>query len=173
MPTPPLASFRNRVPRLLVGVAMLALVVAAAYFAYTSQHNRQVATQWKGRATQLDHLLTARTAQLGERDAALNRTTSELASLNGQVSTLESRQRNLVSQKARVEDQRGLVVSQATALAQLAALEHVCNVNLTALFNEYAAGHTAWATTHGPTVQASCTKAQTSFDAFRAKYAGR
>jgi uncharacterized protein HemX len=157
---------------LLAGLALLILAGAVSYFAHASHDNRAVAARWQARATQLVHLLNARTAQLSERDAALNRTTKELTSLNSQVAGLESRQRNLVSEKAQVEDQRGLLVSQAESLAKLAGREHACNAGLTTLFNKYAAHQFAWVDAHADAVQTSCQQAQAAFDAFESQYAG-
>lgn len=162
----------TRAAEVLVGVVLLVLVGAVAYFASASHHNRAAAARWQARATQLEQLLTARTAQLSQRDAALNRTTKELTSLNAQVAALESRQRNLVSQKAQVEDQRGLLASQADALAKLAGEQSACNDNLTALFEEYASRNYAWVDAHAATVQASCQDAQDAFDTFQTRYGG-
>jgi hypothetical protein len=88
------------------------------------------------------------------------------------VSGLESRQRNLVSEKAQIEDQRGLLVSQAESLAKLAGREHACNAGLTTLFNKYAAHQFAWVDAHADAVQTSCQQAQAAFDAFESQYAG-
>lgn len=159
--------------RLLIAAALVALAGAAVYFAHVSQSNRHAADAWRARATQVEHLLSARTAQLSQRDAALNRTAGELATLGGQVSTLESRQRSLVNEKAQVEDQRGLIETQAVALARLAGEERSCNSDLNQLLDQYAAGNFVWVTANAGNVEATCQQADAGFSAFQARYGGQ
>ena len=148
----------------------MALAAAALYFVYAAKQNRDSAQRWQSRAGTLQRTLTARTRQLNTRTDALNRTASALKRSEADVEDLETRQRQLASEKAQVEDTRGALELQASSLATIAGEQGQCTTGLTELLNRYAAADYAWVDANAGTVSATCDKAQTDFAAFQAQF---
>ena len=156
----------------MIAVAIVALGAVAVYFVYAARENRDAADQWESRAGRLQRTLTARTHQLNTRTDALNRTARALKRSEADVVALESRQRQLASEKAQVEDARGALELQASSLATIAGEQRQCTSELTELLNRYAAEDYAWVDANAAGVSATCEQAQSDFAAFQAQFGG-
>ncbi len=88
------------------------------------------------------------------------------------VEDLESRQRQLASEKAQVEDARGALQLQASSLAKLAGEQRDCTAQLGELLNRYAAQDYTWVDANADTVNATCNQAGDDFATFQSESAG-
>jgi hypothetical protein len=156
----------------LVGMALLTLVLTTGFFANASHANRNHAVQWHKRATELEHLLVARTTQLNERTAALGKSADEIATLNRQVSSLEGRMRTLANEKAQVEDQRGALAAETATLKQIATEQGTCSDGLSGLLAAFADQDYVYVETNAATVGDACRQARADFSSFQAQIAG-
>jgi uncharacterized protein HemX len=175
-PQPP-PQRRRKVLRLagtaLVALALLALAGGVVYFAHASKVNRHSAERWQARSVALGHYVTARTAQLNERTAALAKSATEIAGLGQQVSGLEGRLRSLANEKAQVEDQSGLLATEAAELTTIVSEQTACSQGLSRLLDAFANSDYTYVVDNASADFAPCQQAQTDFQNFQAQQAGQ
>src|SRR3954469_14003954 len=156
----------------VVAAVVVALAIAAVYFAVASHRNRATADSWRKLAGPLERPLPARTRQLDTRTTALNKTAGALKRSEADVRTLETRQRQLADEKAKVEDVRGALEVQAGSLARLAGEQRDCTTGLTELLNRYAAEDFAWVDANADRVGATCKQASADLAALESAGGG-
>jgi hypothetical protein len=154
----------------LLTAAMMAMVGAVVYLALDDHSNRRSAQAWRARATELRHVLDARTIQLAQRTHALTVASGQLGTLGGQVGTLDRRTRTLASEKAQVEDQRALLQARSGALTKVAQEETSCSGGLSQAIPHIASADSAWLNVNGPVIDKACQQAQNDLNAFNARY---
>jgi septal ring factor EnvC (AmiA/AmiB activator) len=151
---------------LTAGLAACALVVPAAtavYYAREANANRAAAATWRARAERLDGAVAARTRELNTRSAALNRSAAKLDASEDDVARLEDRQDNLASEKADLEDQRGLI-------GEMAREQRDCSDMLSEVLERFAYEDYAWVDANAATVGDACAAARADFDSFKDRY---
>jgi uncharacterized protein HemX len=157
----------------LCALTVIALAGGLWYFAQAAHANRQAAAQWRGRSIAVSHALTARNALLDRRTRALTNSANQIDGLNDQVRIQEDRLDELASEKAQVEDQRGLLRTQSAALASLAVEQGDCSSQLMQLLGAFANGDYTWVQINGSSIGQTCGQARADLDAFVSKYGRR
>jgi septal ring factor EnvC (AmiA/AmiB activator) len=162
-PPPGRRSLRQWLTAGLAACALIAPAATAVYFAREANANRAAATSWRARAERLDRALAERSRELNTRSAALNRSAAKLDASEDDVARLEERQDNLASEKASLEDQRGLI-------GEMAREQRDCSDMLSEVLQRFAYEDYAWVDANASTVGDVCAAARADFDSFKDRY---
>jgi septal ring factor EnvC (AmiA/AmiB activator) len=158
-----------------------AFMAALAFLAWT---NKARADDWEARAAELaataerlDETLDDRTIELNERTEDLNDLAEKVTAAEEAISRseadvkrLERRQRQLASEKANVEDARAALALQTAAIEGVASAYLDCTNGLTELLTHVLAENYGAATVIVGRVEADCSGAESSLDAYLATY---